>query len=59
MLFIIFIVVIVIIIYFLFIRTLDNHQNECNKIYEQIPLYTNYKIIKNFLTTQECQNIIN
>ena len=49
MLFIIFIVVIVIIIYFIFIRTLDNHQNECNKIYKQIPLYTNYKIIRNFL----------
>lgn len=59
MLFILFIGVVIIIMYFIFIRYLNNHQKECNKIYKQIPLYTNYKIIKNFLTTQECQNIIN
>ncbi len=59
LLLIIFIGVILIITYFIFIRTLDIHQNECDKIYEQIPLYTNYKIVKNFLTNQECQDIIN
>ena len=34
------------------------HQDICNDIYNQLPLYTKHKIIRGFLTKEECYKII-
>ena len=36
----------------------QSHQDQCDDIYDQLPLYRNHKIIKNMLTKSECDRII-
>ena len=37
----------------------DPHQDKCDDIYDQLPLYKKNKVIKGILTTNECSKIIN
>ena len=37
----------------------DPHQDKCDDIYDQLPLYQKNKVIKGFLSKKECDRIIN
>ena len=48
----------IVFIYLYYRNLFKTHQQNCNDIYRQIPLYTTHKVIRNFLTIQECNDII-
>ncbi len=52
------VILIVLVCYLYFKYQVKSHQDICNDIYQQAPLYTSHKVIRNFLTIQECNDII-
>ena len=52
-----FIIILIIILFYLLYFN-RSHQDICNDIYNQTSLYTKYSILKNVLTKEECNSII-
>ena len=48
----------VLLIYLYFNNPFKTHQDICNDIYRQKPLYTTHKVIRQFLTKEQCNEII-